>query len=87
MPTQIDTRFPKVGHGKATVSVHETGTTRHQYAAEQSLDGITWTQLGVSHGKTRVVTGASGTKVWVRFAMVRGTLQSDWSAAAIITLP
>jgi hypothetical protein len=51
------------------------------------VDGVTWTQLGVSQGKTRVVTGASGAKIWVRFAMVRGSLQSDWSIPVLVTLP
>jgi hypothetical protein len=87
VPGSIDNRPPKKGHGKTTVIVHETGPTRHQYVAEQSLDGITFTPLGLGRGKTRVVTGASGTKVWVRFAMMRGALQSDWSTAVMITIP
>jgi hypothetical protein len=87
VPTQINTKIPKTGHGKLTLSVEETGDSRYQYVAQQSLDGVTYTQLGVGQGKTRVVTGASGTKVWVRFAMVRGQLQSDWSIPAIVTIP
>jgi hypothetical protein len=87
VPVTIDNRPPKSGHGKTTVSVHETGPTRHEYVAEQSLDGINFTPLGVSRGKTRVVTGVSGANVWVRFAMVRGRIQSDWSTAVMITIP
>jgi hypothetical protein len=87
VPDHLESRPPKRGHGRITVFVVETGTTHHQFAAEQSLDGVTFTQLGVSHGKTRVVTGPSGTKVWVRFAMVRGSLQSDWSIPIIVTIP
>jgi hypothetical protein len=87
VPTSIDNRPPKTGHGKTMVSVHETGPTRHEYTAEQSLDGVTFTPLGVGRGKTRVVTGASGTKVWVRFAMVRGQLQSDWCTPVLVTIP
>jgi hypothetical protein len=87
VPGQLDVTFPRTGHGKARVTVSETGTTRHDYAAQQSADGTTWTQLGVGHGKTRTVTGASGTKVWVRFAMVRGQLQSDWSTPVLVTIP
>jgi hypothetical protein len=86
-PDQIVEKRPKNGHGKTVVAVHETGPTRHQYVAEQSLDGVTFTQLGVGHGKTRVVTGASGTKVWVRFAMVKLGKQSGWSTPLIVTLP
>jgi hypothetical protein len=87
VPELIANKPPKRGHGKTTVVVEETGTIRHQYTAQQSLDGVTWAPLGVGGGKTRVVTGASGTKVWVRFAMVRGQLQSDWSVPVLVTIP
>jgi hypothetical protein len=87
VPELIENRPPKRGHGKTTVAVHETGPTQHEYTAQQSLDGITWVQLGVGHGKTRVVTGPSGTKVWVRFAMVRSGLQSEWSTPLLVTIP
>jgi len=87
VPTSVATKIPKVGHGKATVSVEESGTTRHLFVAEQSVDGVTWTGLGVGYGKSRVVTGASGAKIWVRFAMVRGQLQSDWSTPVLVTIP
>ena len=87
VPASIDTRTPKTGHGKIGVSVHETGATRHQYVAQQSVDGTTWTGLGAGHGKSRVVTGAPGAKVWVRFAMVRGGLQSDWCTPVLVTIP
>jgi hypothetical protein len=87
VPGLIVNKPPKTGHGKTTVSVEETGPTRQQYVAQDSLDGVTYTQLGMGFGKTRVVTGASGTKVWVRFAMVRGQVQSDWSVPLQITIP
>lgn len=90
VPAVIENRPPKRGQGRTTVSVQETGPIRHQYAAEWSPDPVgpaTWAQLGVGHGKTRIVTGASGTKVWVRFAMVRGQLQSEWSTPVLITIP
>ena len=83
-PGAIDSKPPAKGHGKLVVSVHETGSIRHHYVAEQSPDGVTWSQLGVGRGKTRTLTGASGTKVWVRFATVRGQLQSDWLAALVV---
>jgi hypothetical protein len=86
-PDMIDQKPPKKGHGKMVVSVHETGTARHQYIAEQSLDGITYTPLGVGRGKTRVLTGATGTKIWVRFARVRGQLVSEWSAPVLVVIP
>jgi hypothetical protein len=90
VPDQLDVTAPKKGHGRAKVSVHETGTTKHQYVAEQSPDPIgptTWSPLGVGHGKTRIVTGTSGTKVWVRFAMVRGGMVSDWSTPVLVNIP
>jgi hypothetical protein len=90
VPTGIDNKPPTRGHGKTTVSVHETGTVRQRYVAESSPDPFgptTWAPLGVGLGKTRVVTGVSGTKVWVRFAAVRGQLQSDWCTAVLITIP
>jgi hypothetical protein len=88
VPVIINNKAPKTGHGTTTVSVGDNLPTRHQYVAQQSLDGgTTWAQLGVGHGTTRVVTGASGTKVWVRFAMVRGQLQSDWCTPVMVTIP
>jgi hypothetical protein len=87
VPASIDDKPPRTGHGKTTVSVHETGPIHYRYAAEQSLDGITWAQLGVGRGKTRVVRGASGTQVWVRFATVRGQRQSDWCTPVLVTIP
>ena len=87
MPTVINTRPPKTGHGKTTVAVEDPGPSRHQFTAQQSVDGITWTALGIGYGKTRVVTGASGAKIWVRFAMVRGQQVSDWSTPILVTIP
>ena len=87
VPQQLNVTFPKRGHGKATVTVEETGPTKHEYAAQSSLDGVTWIQLGVSRGKTRMVTAPTGTQVWVRFAMVRGPMQSAWSMPVLVTLP
>src|SRR5262249_3315920 len=87
VPQQHDQVIPKTGHGKLKVAVHETGTYKGKYVAEQSLDGVNYTQLGVGQGKTRVVTGAPGTKVWVRFAQVRAGLQSAWSVPIMVTIP
>jgi len=87
VPEQLNVTFPKKGHGKAKVTVEETGPGKHEYAAQSSLDGVTWIQLGVSRGKTRMVTAPTGTQVWVRFAMVRGPMQSAWSMPVLVTLP
>jgi hypothetical protein len=86
-PVQIDNRPPRTGHGRTVVIVHETGPTRLQYIAEQSVDGLTWAALGVERGKTRIVTGRSGDQIWVRFAAVRGRLVSAWSTPILVTIP
>ena len=90
VPAQINVKMPKSGHGKAVAVVEETGPTHYDYVAQSSPDPVgptTWAALGLGYGKTRTVTGASGTKVWVRFATVRGQLQSDWSTPVLITIP
>jgi hypothetical protein len=88
VPVLIDNKPPAKGHGRTTVSVGDLGAEKRQFIAQQSVDaGVTWTQLGVGHGKTRLVTGPSGTKVLVRFAMVRSGLVSDWSVAIRVTIP
>jgi hypothetical protein len=89
VPVTISITYPKHGHGHAKASVDETGTTKGRYVAEQSSDPIgaaTWASLPGT-GKSRTITGASGTKVWVRFARVRGQLQSDWSTPVLVTIP
>jgi hypothetical protein len=86
-PDVIDNRPPKKGHGRTTVAVHDTGPGPQKFIAEQSPDGVTWTPLGLGRGKTRLVTGASGAKVWVRFARVRGSAQSEWSTPYLVTIP
>jgi hypothetical protein len=88
-PDSIDVKLPKRGHGKLTVSAHETGTARRHYVAEWSPDPIgpnTWSPL-VGTGKSRTVTGASGTHVWVRYATIRGQVQSEWGTATLVTIP
>jgi hypothetical protein len=88
-PELINIVPPKKGHGYSTASVHETGKTRHRYVAQSSIDPYgpaTW-QLLPGTGKTRRLTGAPGTKVWVRFALVHRQQQSDWSAPVLVVIP
>jgi hypothetical protein len=90
VPQQVDVKIPVKGHGRARVSVHETAGTRGEYVAQSSPDPVgptTWAQLGIGLGKSRWVTGLTGTKVWVRFARIRGQLQSDWSTPVLVTIP
>jgi hypothetical protein len=89
VPEAVDVVIPKRGHNKCKVSVHETGTTHGRYVAEWSPDPIgptTWASLPGT-GKSRTITGASGTKVWVRFARVRAQLQGGWSTPVLVTIP
>jgi hypothetical protein len=88
-PESIDIKLPSKLRGQFTASAHEIGKTRWRYAAESSPDPIgenTWTTLA-GYGKARKVTGPSGTKAWVRFARVRGQVQSEWSTPVLVTIP
>jgi hypothetical protein len=90
-PPQVIQQKPgKKGTGKVDVVVYETGTRQH-YAAQMSPNPIgtspsTWVTL-FGNGKSRKLTGASGTSVWVQFALVRGQQQSAWSVAVLVTFP
>jgi hypothetical protein len=88
-PTGIDVKIPVRGHGRATVSAQQPAGTRRQYVVQWSPDpfGATTWALLVGTGKTRTLTGVSGTNVWVRFATVRGQLQSAWCTPVLVTIP
>jgi hypothetical protein len=87
VPGLLIAKMPKYQKGYFDVSVNEIGGTRGRYAAESSPDPIaTWTVLSGT-GKSRRVFGVSGTKVWVRFARVRGQVQSDWCAPLLVVIP
>ena len=88
-PESIDVRVHKKGSGNVTASAHQSGGPRRRYAAEMSPNPIgptTWVGLP-GGGKSRKLSGPSGTSVWVRFALQRGQLQSDWSTPVLITFP
>jgi hypothetical protein len=85
----VDVVLGRKGSGKARATVHETGGTRRRYVAEMSPDPITatsWAPLPGT-GKSRKLTGKSGTTVWVRFALLHGQAQGDWSAPVLVTFP
>lgn len=48
--------------------------------------GVTWSGLA-GGGKSRKLSGKSGTSMQVRFALVRGQLQSPWSQPVVVTFP
>jgi hypothetical protein len=88
-PESIDVKPGKKGSGKVTVSAHELGSTRRSYAAQMSPSPITatsWVSL-TGAGKSRKLSGPSGTQVWVQFALMRGSLLSAWSTAVLVTFP
>jgi hypothetical protein len=86
----VDVKLGQKGSGKATAAAHETGSTRYSYSAQSTANPIgnssTWTDL-VGGGKTRKLAGPSGTSLWVRFALRRGQLLSDWSTPILVTFP
>jgi hypothetical protein len=81
---------PEKARDRARVSVQDTGSARQSYLAESTPDPVSatsvWSVLP-GNGKQRTVTGATGAKVWVRFAQVKYGLQSDWSTPVLVTLP
>jgi hypothetical protein len=87
-PAQLLVRTGKA-HGKARVVVAGKGY-QGRFAAQVSVDPYgptTWEYLPGA-GKERKLSGyASGTKLWVRFAMVRFGMQSAWSTPVLITMP
>jgi len=79
-------------HGRFRVSAQETGT-RKKYAAQATTapdpnaPTAVWDMLPGS-GKQRIVAlYPSGTKAWVRMAVVRRGVQSAWCTAVLITVP
>lgn len=88
-PPSLDLKFPKRKMGQFTVTPHVPKNDHSHWVVETSPDPIgpgTWT---VAHGtgKARIITGASGSKVWVRYAMVRGGQISDWGTPVLVTIP
>jgi len=78
--------YGKKGSGKAKTVAQETGP-RRAYLVETSPNPITTWTTAVGGGKTRKLTGASGTSIWVRYALRQGQLQSDWSPPVLVTFP
>jgi DNA invertase Pin-like site-specific DNA recombinase len=88
-PESIDITMGKKGHGKVKVAAHELGKTRRQYAAQMSPDPVaagSWVSLPGA-GKSRWLTGKSGTSAWVRFALMHAGAQSDWCTPVLVTFP
>lgn len=76
-------------HGKARVAVQGKGPLG-SFAAEVSTEPAgpaTWSTLPGT-GKQRKLSGyASGTKLWVRFAVIKFGMQSDWSVPVMLIIP
>ena len=84
---QLDFKFTKGVKGQVTVTPHVPRTDHSKWAAQTATDpnGV-WTDV-YGTGKSRIVTGKSGTLLWVRFARVRGSQTSAWGTAISVTLP
>ena len=88
-PESIDITLPSKLRGQFTASAREIGKTTWRYAVAWSPDPVgedTWVLLA-GYSKARRVTGPSGTRVWVRFARVRGQVQSEWGTPVLVTIP
>jgi hypothetical protein len=88
-PEAIDIELPKTARGYLWVAAHEGKDSRGKYVAQVSPDPATpttWENIP-GFGKQRKLSGPSGTRLWVRFARVRGQSQSDWSAPVLVTIP
>jgi hypothetical protein len=80
---------PKYQKGYIDIAVQEPAGKRGRYCAEWSPDPMgtgTWTRLPGT-GRSRRVTGVSGTRIWVRFARVRGQQESEWSEPQLVVIP
>ena len=85
----IDVELPKTAKGYLWASAHEGKGSRGKYAAQVAPDqnGPGPYENLPGYGKTRKLSGPSGTRLWVRFARVRGQSQSEWSVAVMVTIP
>ena len=89
VPERVDIVPPTKGKGPVKATVYETGKTRRKYAAQVSIDPYgptTWSNLA-GYGKSRKLTGPSGSKLWIRFALVSGQRQGEWSTPVLVTFP
>ena len=88
-PDVVDAVFFKSVKGKFKTLPHGFKKRRMTWVVEMSHDPvgpITWIAVpGTGNGRT--FTGVSGTQVWVRYAMLRGTLQSAWGTPVLVTFP
>lgn len=88
-PDALHIAFPRKEKGKFIVSPHGIGRRRIHWVVQMSVDPVgpdTWIEV-VGPGNPRTITGPSGTRVWVRYAMVRGNQQSAWGTPTLVTIP
>ena len=88
-PPSIDITFRKRLKGQFTTVPHVPKGFHAHWVVEMSPEPIgptTWVAV-YGTGKARVITGPSGSKVWVRYAMMRGQQQSDWGDPQLVTIP
>ena len=88
-PVSIDFKFPARLKGQVTASPHVPMGFHAHWVVQTSADpyGPTTWVTAPGTGKSRVITGPSGSKIWVRYAMVRGQQQSAWGEPQLVTIP
>lgn len=88
-PPSLDIKFPKRKKGEFTATPHVPTEDRSHWVVETSPDPIgpsSWT-VAYGSGRSRVITGPSGSKVWIRYAMVRGGQISAWGTPVLVNIP
>jgi hypothetical protein len=88
-PPSLDVYMGKKGYGKLRISAHYPTKARRVCAAQWSADpydDASWQNLPGT-GKSRKLSGKSGTSIWVRMALIRGQQQSEWSTPVRVTFP
>lgn len=87
-PDSLDITFPKKEKGWFKTRPHGI-KARCVWVVQISRDATnptTWEPV-LGDGNTRKITGASGTTVWVRYAMLRDGQQSAWNVPVLVTFP
>jgi hypothetical protein len=89
VPDGMDVILPRRGRGKAKVAVQTPAGVQWHFVIMASPNPPTATswELLVGNGKTRELSGASGTQLWVKAARVVRGLQSDFCTAVLVTIP
>jgi hypothetical protein len=87
-PDALDVTFPRRVKGRFRIA--PKGNLGRNWAVQMAPDDDgqpgAWSDVPGT-AKTRTITGASGSRVWVRYAMLRGMEVSAWGTAVLVTIP